>query len=135
MRYSPYPAEINAVSDMNDAQLLEYFLTRVYETEEVWGLDDGCEWVMVERDGQATLAIWPYRHFALEAARQHWQDVEPTAESLEDFVYETLGMLMNDDSMLLVMGSSPERGCLVSPHRLYDIFTGMMNSGEYVLDS
>lgn len=130
MRYAPYAEEINAIPGMSESQLLEYFLTRVFETEEVWGLDDGCEWITIERDGQPVMPLWPYQQFALALGEQH----SPAAESLEDFVYQTLGQLMDEDVVLSVMCSADGKGCLVSPHRLYDIFTGMFNAGEYTLD-
>ncbi len=134
MRYSPYTAETAAVTEMSESQLLEYFLTRVFETEEVWSLDDGCEWVMREDDGQWIMPLWPYRQFA-ETAAATWSGCVPSAESLEDFVYQTLGALMEEDTLLEVMGEPGRPGCLVSPQRLHDIFTGMMNAGEYTLDS
>ncbi|MFV8818407.1 DUF2750 domain-containing protein [Haliea sp. E17] len=134
MRYSPYAEETAALAVMSEPQLLEYFLTRVFETEEVWGLDDGCEWVMQQRDEQWVMPLWPYRQFA-EAAASGWSGCAPSAESLEDFVYQTLGALIDEDTLLEVMSDPGRRGCLVSPQRLHDIFTGMMNAGEYTLDS
>lgn len=134
MRYAPYEQEVTAVADMSEAQLLEYFLTRVFETEEVWGLDDGCEWIMVEHNGQWVMPVWPYRQYAAEAITKQECNSIPAAESLEDFVYQTLGQLMDDDAVLEIMSTEKRPGCLVSPHRLYDIFTGMFNAGEYTLD-
>lgn len=131
MRYAPYAEEVNDVAAMSESQLLEYFLTRVFETEEVWGLDDGCEWITIEHQGQAVMPLWPYQQFAAELAGSY----TPVAESLEDFVYQTLGQLMDEDVVLTVMSSAASPGCVVSPHRLYEIFTGMYNAGEYTLDS
>lgn len=135
MRYAPYSEETKAAVTMSESQLLEYFLTRVFETEEVWGLDDGCEWIMIERDGQWVMPIWPYQQFAVDVANTDWPKHNPTAESLEDFVYQTLSILIEEDAMLEVMSSPQRRGCLVSPHRLQDIFHGMFDAGEYTLDS
>lgn len=134
MRYAPYEQDVHAFAIMNEAQLLEYFLTRVFETEEVWGLDDGCEWITRESNGQMIMPVWPYQQLAAMDAADS-EGASPTAESLEDFVYQTLGQLMEEDIVLAVMGSTSQRGCLVSPHRLYEIFTGMFNAGEYTLDS
>lgn len=135
MRYAPYSEETNATSTMSEPQLLEYFLTRVFETEEVWGLDDGCEWIITEHEGQQVMPIWPYQQFAIEAACEEWTAHRPTAESLEDFVYQTLSQLIEEGAMLEVMNSPQRRGCLVSPHRLQEIFLGMFDAGEYTLDS
>lgn len=134
MRYAPYSEETTAISTMSEPQLLEYFLTRVFETEEVWGLDDGCEWIIIERNDQRIMPVWPYQQFAADAASEAWSGHNPTAESLEDFVYQTLNLLIEEDAMLEVMSSPERQGCLVSPHRLQDIFTGMFDAGEYTLD-
>lgn len=135
MRYAPYQEEIVTTAQMNDAQLFEYFLTRVYETEEVWGIDDGCEWITLRRENQLVMPVWPYRHFAATAFSDLGQDNQPTAESLEDFVYHTLAALIEEDTMLEIMSSSQRQGCMVSPHRLLEIFQGMFDAGEYTLDS
>ncbi len=133
MRYAPYPQDYAALQDMSEADLLEYFLTRVFETEEVWGLDDGCEWLMLEVGEQWVMPVWPYRQLAEEANTV--KGYTPLAESLEDFVYQTLSALIEDNAMLRVLPSTHSEGCLVSPERLYDILTGMFDAGEYKLDA
>ncbi len=132
MRHAPYPKEYAEFESMGDGELLEYFLTRVYETEEVWGLDDGCEWLMLESGEQWVMPVWPYRQLVAQASTV--SGYTPLAESLEDFVYQTLSALIEDDAMIAVMSSPGRDGCLVSPERLYDILTGMFDAGEYRLD-
>ena len=131
MRYVPYDNEYESVKQMTEAQLLEYFLTRVFEAEEVWGLHDGCDW-LIDEDKQ-TMPIWPYLKFA-ETSGLTGNDFNTTAESLEDFVYQTLGQLMDDNIELDIMPSAERAGCLISPHQLYSILTGMIDAGEYTLD-
>jgi len=133
MRYAPYQQEYAELAAMSDARLLEYFLTRVFETEEVWGLDDGCEWLIEERDGQQRMPVWPYRQLAEQAVAG--EGYVPAAEALEDFVYRTLATLIEEDALLEVLPAPGRAGCLVSPQRLHDIFTGMFDAGEYKLDS
>ena len=138
MRYAPYESEVKLLGVMSEPQLLEYFLTRVFETEEVWGLEDDCEWATIDIAAQSAMPIWPYQQLASSAA-EHLRlagdvTLQPTAESLEDFLQHTLPSLIEEDVMLAIMTSEDNSGCLVSPHRLLDIFTGMMESGTYSLD-
>ncbi len=137
MRYAPYESEVKELGVMSESQLLEYFLTRVFETEEVWGLEDDCEWATIELAAQPAMPIWPYQQLASSATRQlaAATHLQPTAESLEDFMEHTLPSLIEEDVMLAVMSSAESVGCLVSPHRLLDIFAGMMESGTYSLDA
>ncbi|WP_317933198.1 DUF2750 domain-containing protein [Halioxenophilus sp. WMMB6] len=135
MRYAPYDAEYLDSDTMSEGQQLEYFLTRVFETEEIWGLDDGCEWIYrVGENGEQAMPVWPYEKYAKDAAVGEWEGSQPQAESLEDFMYHTLEMLIEDDVLVEIMAKPNKPGCLVSPHRLLSIFTGMIDAGEYRMD-
>lgn len=64
MRYQPHRDEIAAVPDMSDEERLEYFLYRVFETDEVWCLKDAGQPVIRDVAGRDTLPVWPYKIFA-----------------------------------------------------------------------
>lgn len=134
MRYVPYDHEYEAAQSMSEGELLEYFLTRVFETEEVWGLEDEADWLICERQGQSCMPLWPYQKFAAEAVVGEWKHCQPQAESLEVFLQGTLEMLIDEDAMLEIMPAQDRPGCLVSPHRVKSILEGMMEAGEYTLD-
>jgi len=134
MRYQPYEDEYAAVPTMTDTQLLEYFLYRTLETEEVWGLKDGPQWLTRELDGQVTQPIWPYKRYAEEAAVDDWQNLTPVADSLEFFVYQTLKKRGMQEVMLEIMPRKSGTGCLINAQRLFTILEGMMDAGAYTLD-
>lgn len=135
MRYAPYQNEYLGSVEFNDQQQLEYFLTRVFETEEVWGLDDGTEWVFKTlADGSQVMPVWPYNKFATEALNTSDMQIQPQAESLEDFLYHTLEMLIEEDVSVEVMPSATKAGCIITPHQLLSILTGMIDAGEYRMD-
>lgn len=134
MRYSPYEHEYQAVATMTEGELLEYFLTRVFETEEVWGLDDGAEWIMHEQDAQICMPVWPYQKFAAEAVSGKWEHYHPQAESLEDFLHTTIAMLIEENAMLDIMPRESIPACLISPQQLKSILDGMIDAGTYTLD-
>ena len=134
MRYEPYEDEYAAVPTMTDGELMEYFLYRIFETEEVWGLKDGTQWMTHEIDGQITQPLWPYKRYAEEAAVGEWQNFKPAADSLEFFVYQTLKKRAMQDVMLEIMPRKSGIGCLVSCQRLFSILEGMMDAGTYTMD-
>lgn len=135
MRYSPYDHEYEAVATMSEQELLEYFLTRVFETEEVWGLDDGTEWIMENHNGHLGMPVWPYQKFAAESAVNEWSHCHPEAESLEEFLLNTVAMLTDENAMLSIMPSNRSSSiCLISPQKLKSILDGMIDAGEYTLD-
>ncbi len=135
MRYAPYDNEYQAAKTLTAAQQLEYFLMRIFETEEVWGLDDGTEWIFRESsEAETTLPVWPYQKYAREAAVGIWAEYQPQAESLEDFMQHTLAMLIEEQAMMEIMPGPDQPGCLISPHQLLSILEGMIDAGEYRMD-
>ncbi len=135
MRYEPYEDEYAAVPAMTDAQLLEYFLSRVYETEEVWGLKEGgAYWMTYERDGRTMQPLFAYKRYAEEAAVGDWEVMVPVAESLEFFMERTLKRLQELDILLEVMPRKTGRGSLVTPRQLSSILEGMIDAGEYTME-
>ena len=139
MRYAPYDHEYQEVAGMTESQRLEYFLTRIFETEEIWGLDDGVEWIITEHADGKRMPVWPYRKFAEEAVADVGQGIypdglAPQAESLEVFLNTTLEILIEEDAMLDIMPGLETTECLISPQQLKSILEGMIDAGEYTLD-
>lgn len=135
MRYEPYDDEYAAVPDMTDAQLLEYFLSRIYETEEVWGLKEGgAYWFSYQREDQETLPLFAYKRYAEEAAVGEWEVLIPVAESLEFFMERTLPRLEQQNVILEIMTRKSGRGSLVTPRQLNSILEGMIDAGQYTME-
>jgi hypothetical protein len=135
MRYEPHSYEYAAVATMDDAALLEFFLTRIYETEEVWGLKEcGAFWMSYERNGEETLPVFAYKLFAEEACVNDWEVMVPVAESIEFFMEESLPRMIQDSVVLEVMPRKEGRGSLVTAEQLYNILENMIENGTYTLD-
>lgn len=135
MKYTPYEDEYAAVPDMTEAELLEYFLYRVFETEEIWGLKESAlQWLTHEVNGQLVQPLWPYKRYADEAAIEQWENFVPVAVSLEYFMEQTLNELAMNDIFIEIMPRKLATRCLISPHRLHSILEGMMETSEYTLD-
>ena len=134
MRYEPYDDEYLAVQTMEDEELLEYFIFRILETNEIWGLKDGSRWMTREIDGRETLPVWPFKRFASEAAVDEWQNLQPSAYSLDFFIDRTLFQQAASNVMIEIMPRKSVPGCLVNPQRLLTILENTMHSAEYTLE-
>lgn len=135
MRYEPHDHEYAAVATMGGAALLEFFLTRIYETEEIWGLNEGGDfWMTYERDGEQTLPVFAYKRFAEEACVNDRAAMVPVAESIEYFMDETLPRLMQSNIVLDVMPRKDGRGSLVTADQLFSILENMLENGTYTLE-
>ena len=135
MRHSPYESEYQAVQTMSDTQRLEYFMSRVFEAEEVWFLNTQAGAHYRTLDEEKTFVVWPYKRFATEAALDVWQDSFPASCSLEYFMEQTLEELTQGNFIVEVMPRGSDAGCLINPKRLGAILQGMIYAGEYRLDS
>lgn len=134
MRYEPYEDEYAAVPTMTDDDLLEYFLYRIAETDEVWGLKDGPQWITREIGGRETQPVWPFKRYAADAAVGDWQGFTPVPESVEFFVYQLLNKLAARGVTIEIMPRESGAGCLISPKRLFSLLDDMRDSGEYTVD-
>jgi len=134
MRYEPYDDEYRAIPTMTDEELLEYFLFRILETDEIWGLKDGPGWITRQIGGQETLPVWPFKRFASEAALGEWQNLQPSADSLEFFMERTLYKQTVNGVTIEIMPRKSEPGCLIHPKRLLTILENTMHSAEYTLE-
>lgn len=133
MRFSPALNEYTAIETMAGAESLEYFITRTFETEEVWGLANEIGWVMRERDHQTVLPVWPFQQL-VAASEQESSDHSANAVSLERFVYGVLDMLLEAGALVEVMPRLGAPGYLIEPQQLRGLFEGVIEAGEYRLE-
>jgi hypothetical protein len=132
MRYAPSQQELEEIGTMPAMQRLQYFLTRVIEAEEVWGLADRQGWVMREDGDKTILSIWPYRQCADACIVD--PDLQSHATSLDHFVERILHTLIAEDIHLEVLPSIGASGALLSAVELQSMFQSLMESGEYFLE-
>jgi hypothetical protein len=132
MRYAPTQQELQEIGTMPAPLRLQYFLTRVIEAEEVWGLADPQGWVMREEGNKVILPIWPYRQCADACIVE--QDMESHATSLDHFVERILHTLVADNIYLDVLPSRDTSGALLSAVELQSMFKSLMESGEYFIE-
>lgn len=130
MRDEPYQDEYDAVPTMNDTELLEYFLYRIVEMDEVWGLKNGPHWLNREIAGQKTQPVWPLKRYAADAAVADWQNFTVVPDSLEFFIYQQLNKLAIQGVMIEIMPRKSGIGCLISPQRLFGFLEGMRDASE-----
>ncbi|WP_347986254.1 DUF2750 domain-containing protein [Methylomonas sp. AM2-LC] len=122
--------EMTAILTMTDEDLLEYFLFRIAEMDEVCGLKQGPHWITREIKEQHTLPVWPFKSFAAMTAIDEWQHLKPVAESIEFFMYRILNKQIEQGVMIEIMPRKTGAGCLISPQRLLNYLEDMRDSSE-----
>ena len=96
----------------------EYFIKRVADWEEVWGLRDERGLVVAHADqGRALVPVWPHARYARECAVGNWEGAEPDAMDLGEW----LDSLTASDATVRGIAVFPLRGghgIAVEPDRL-----------------
>jgi len=134
MHFEPTIQEYDALQNMSGLALMEYFVIRVAEVEEVWGLGDETGWVMHEMDDQTTLPVWPYQQLAGNCAVGDWRGQVCKSVSLEHFITHILKLLIKNDIQIEVMPSEMSSGYIMSPQQLSTLFVSIVESGEYFIE-
>ncbi|OAI21810.1 hypothetical protein A1359_18815 [Methylomonas lenta] len=130
MRYEPHQDEIAAVPTMTDEELLEYFMYRIFETDEIWGLKEAGQWQTHQVLDQESMPVWPYKCYAEQAVNGEWLQSKPVAESVESFTYQTLNKLAQLGKVIEIMPRTSDPGCLISPQRLFSMLENTMEARE-----
>ncbi|PKV44755.1 uncharacterized protein DUF2750 [Janthinobacterium sp. 61] len=90
-----HPEKFKQVAGLPSAERHAYFVRKVADTQEVWGLyHDG--WATAQVDGKVVIPFWPEAVFAQACASGDWEYFQPRAIALDDFLNKWLpGMASN----------------------------------------
>ncbi|PLY39782.1 hypothetical protein CSZ94_24570 [Janthinobacterium sp. ROICE36] len=109
-----HPEKFKQVARLPPAERHAYFVRKVADTQEVWGLQhDG--WATAQAGGKVVIPFWPEAAFAQACASGEWEHFQPRAIALGDFLAKWLpGMASNDE--LASVFSVPQGGAsIVAP--------------------
>jgi len=134
MQYSATENEIKLFTSMPDDERFRYCLSRMTESEEIWGLAEHQGWVISDINDQATLPIWPYKDLAELYKQDEWKNAEPQSVSLEHFVYKTSQLLIKNDIMIQTFPTVENPGKVIPAKEFFEILENLMESGEYYME-
>jgi hypothetical protein len=74
----------------------EYFIKKVADSEEVWGLYNAGWAAAQDEEGNTVIPFFPKKEFAENCARKEWSTYEAEAIDLEEFKNEWLTGMKSD---------------------------------------
>ena len=111
---------MQAVLRLPAARRYSYFLQRVAESGEVWGLD-GEGWALALDDsGRDVLPLWPAPEFAALCATRLWAGFQPRAIKLQELLENVLPQLEEEGMPVGVFFTPEGQGHPVSARELID---------------
>lgn len=111
---------MQAVLRLPAARRYSYFLQRVAESGEVWGLD-GEGWALALDDaGRDVLPLWPTPEFAALCATRLWAGFQPRAIKLQELLENVLPQLEEEGMPVGIFFTPEGQGHPVSARELID---------------
>jgi len=109
---------LHLVADMQ--QNYERFVTRVRESESVWGLksDDGWAYCPSNEYECDVLLFWSDEAYARRHAVKEWEDYKPVAIDLDSFIDNWLKGMHNDGVLAGINFNADLAGLEVEPSKL-----------------
>jgi len=109
----PSAKEIEAVSLLDGSKRYTYFIKKVADWEEAWGLyDDG--WLMSGDDeGNRAFPVWPAAEYASACAVQEWENAKPKSISLDELMEEVLPSL-SEEGLFVSVFLVPSEGLVAA---------------------
>ena len=111
---------MQSVLRLSAARRYSYFLQRVVESGEVWGLD-GEGWALALDDaGRDVLPLWPAPEFAAICATRLWAGFKPRAIKLEVLLDNVLPQLAEEEMPVGIFFTPEGPGHPVSARELIE---------------
>ena len=121
MSYTLNEKHMSNVLALPAQEKLEYFIGRVVDWEEVWGLKDDSGWASsTDNAGVMSIPFWPHLKFAKLCNSDLWKGNIPTPISLIDFMSKWLPGLNNDGLKVAVFPTPSGKSIQLEPSVLLE---------------
>ena len=120
--------------EYNDEQRLHYFLSRLIELEEVWGLANADGWLLLENNEQWNLPLWPSEILARRYRQGKWEDHDTHSISLEHCLDQLLPLMSSKSIDARLLPSPTHAGLILSADSLMEIMQASIDAGEYYME-
>ena len=114
-----YQSEIEEIFCFSEDKKIKYFLGKVRETEQIWGLKDKGNWITIkDSNDKITMPIWPSYDCAKYCAENQWKEAVTESIDLFEFLeYWLLGM-KRDGCRILIFGDTKGQGISIDAAEL-----------------
>jgi len=114
-----HPKEMKSVLALSGRERYDYFIKKVADLQEAWGLQSEDGWVLVGFDeGGDAFCIWPHADYAQACAIDGWSDCTPELIPLQELLEELLPALLQDSMRIAVFPTPDGQAVVVDPRDL-----------------
>lgn len=124
--------KIENIFRLPSKERFSYFVRKVTDFEEVWGLSDGTEWALLDDSNDNQLfPVWPEKDFAEICANGVWENYVPKSIPLEDFLSKLSPKLTSEEISYAVFLTTDNKGIVISPKELCEIIELEIEEEDY----
>ncbi|WP_426086611.1 DUF2750 domain-containing protein [Janthinobacterium sp. PSPC1-1] len=109
-----HPEKFKQVAGLPTAERHTYFVRKVADTQEVWGLYHA-GWATAQAYGKVAIPFWPEAAFAQACASGDWMDFQPRAIALDDFLTKWLPGMAGNDQLAFVFPVPQDGASVAAP--------------------
>lgn len=111
--------EFQAVIRLSPAERYEYFVKKVADWAQVWGLWHEGGWAILgDQEGGELVPVWPHPIYAEAYAIDDWLGYQPKSIILQDWLGKWTPGMEKDGRMVAVFPSTEGKSAAVSPQQL-----------------
>lgn len=110
--------KIENILKMTDDERYDYFIRKVADFEQIWGLNDNGWALLGDNDGNQILPLWPEKEFAELCAVDQWKNYKPESIELNNFLEKWIPGMINDKTLINIFLIPGANGSVVSPPTL-----------------
>ncbi|MGE8533918.1 DUF2750 domain-containing protein [Chryseobacterium sp. 22543] len=105
---------------MSEDERYNYFIRKVADFEELWGLNDDGWALLGDNDDNRIFPVWPEKEFAVLCAVDQWKNYKPEVITLDNFIEKWIPGMTNDKTLVNVFLTPNAKGTVTSPKDLLD---------------
>ncbi|MGK5035848.1 DUF2750 domain-containing protein [Janthinobacterium sp. LB3P118] len=109
-----HPEKFKQVAGLPSAERHAYFVRKVADTQEVWGLFHA-GWATTQAHGKVAVPFWPEAAFAQACASGDWEHFLPRAIALDDFLARWLPGMAGNDQLASVFAAPQGSASVAAP--------------------
>ncbi len=110
--------KIENILKMSEKERYDYFIRKVADFEQIWGLNDEGWALLGDNDGNRILPLWPEKEFAELCAVDQWKDHKAEVIELDNFIEKWVPGMTNDKTLINVFLTPNTKGTVISPDDL-----------------
>ncbi|KEH85352.1 DUF2750 domain-containing protein [Clostridium novyi] len=119
--------EFEAVLKVSAEIRYEYFIKKIVDYEEIWGLYDNGWVTTIDENKRVLIPLWPKKEFAEYCARNEWKETTAKSIDLYEFIEEWIPEMKKDKQSTSIFWNNKDSVYRTADNLINDIMLELEN--------